>query len=198
MRHEESEGWDCPDCDQYNGWTEAGDYNKQLDLTASADKRFVRQQEIDKAHTTNGLCLNCNLNQELKISQLARFPREGAELEEYRTHLEKVYRLCPECEDTVTGILAEQDRNLAGKLIEWRLENSRLSSSSLQQERTKGTGAVEPWLSLLVLVLVQDYSPLSVPGCLLNITTNFPSPTFPTSFFPHITVEESLVQLVST
>ena len=198
MRHEESEGWDCPDCDQYNGWTEAGDYNKQLDLTASADKRFVRQQEIDKAHTTNGLCLNCNLNQELKISQLARFPREGAELEEYRTHLEKVYRLCPECEDTVTGILAEQDRNLAGKLIEWRLENSRLSSSSLQQERTKRTGTVEPWLSLLVLVLVQDYSPLSVPGCLLNITTNFPSSTFPTSFFPHITVEESLVQLVST
>ena len=30
--------------------------------------------------------------QELKISQLSSFPGDGAELEEYRLHLERVYR----------------------------------------------------------------------------------------------------------
>ena len=186
----------CPACDQYNGWNEDGDYNRDLDLTGSQAKRFVRQQKKEEAHTTNGFCLNCNLNQELKVSQLARCPHEGAELEEYRDHLEKVYRLCPECEDTLQGVLAEQDRSLAGKLLEWRLENSRLSSSRLKEERTRCGGrrvGLEPWLSLLVLALLQDYSPLSVPGCLLNINT-----VLPTSLFPHVTLEESLAQLAVT
>ena len=89
------------------------------------------------SNNTNGLCKSCNLNQELKISQLAKCPHEGAQLEEYRDHLEQVYRLCPLCEDHLASRLAEQDRSLAGKLLEWRLENSRLNSS-----RDHGNGAM--------------------------------------------------------
>ena len=195
VKHGNRNSWLCPGCDQYNGWTEEGDYNRDLDLTANSSKRFVAEQERRKAHSSNGLCLNCNLNQELKISQLARYPREGPEFAEYRDHLEKVYRLCPDCEDVLGGLLAEQDRGLAAKLMEWRLENSRTASRT--QQRTGGTKAgLEAWLSLAVLFLLQDFSPLSVPGCLLDLP---PSPlTSPlTSFFPHISVSESLGLLTS-
>ena len=193
MKHADRNSWLCPGCDQYNGWTEEGDYNKDLDLTANSTKRFVSKQDRNQSHSSNGLCLNCNLNQELKISQLARFPREGPEFEEYRAHLETVYRLCPECDDVVSGLLAEQDRGLAAKLLGWRLENSRLSSSRLQQERTSRTKTgLEAWLGLAVLGLVQDFSSLSVPGCLLDLPS---SPL--TSMFPHISVSESLALLLT-
>ena len=192
VKHGDRNSWQCPRCDQYNGWTAEGDYNRDLDLTASASKRFVLEQDRKKAHTSNGLCLNCNLNQELKISQLARYPREGPEFAEYQAHLEKVYRLCPDCEDVVGGLLAEQDRGLAAKLMEWRLENSRLAASRLQQRSSRGWAGLEAWLRLAVLVLLQDFSPLSLPGCLLDLP---PSPL--SSFFPHISVWESLALLVS-
>ena len=114
MTHAERNSWLCPGCDQYNGWTEEGDYNKELDLTATSTKRFVREQERNQSRSSNGLCLNCNLNQELKIAQLARYPRECPEFEEYRAHLETVYRLCPDCDDVLSRLLAEQDRGLGG------------------------------------------------------------------------------------
>ena len=32
VRHEEANSWVCPGCGQYNGWTEDGDYNRDLGL----------------------------------------------------------------------------------------------------------------------------------------------------------------------
>ena len=191
VKHGERNSWLCPGCDQYNGWTADGDYNKDLDLTANSSKRFVSEQDRHQSHSSNGLCLNCNLNQELKISQLARYPREGPEFDEYRAHLETVYRLCPECDDLVCSLLAEQDRGLAAKLLGWRLETSRLSSSRQQQRASRAQAGLEAWMGLAVLVLVQDFSPLSLPGCLLDLSSS----ALP-SVFPHISVSESLALLL--
>ena len=60
---------------------------------------------------------------------MAKFSKEETELEEYRQHLEKVYRLYPGCTDILTSKLGEQDRKLANKLLEFMLERSRLNTS---------------------------------------------------------------------
>ncbi len=53
--------------------------------------------------SNNGLCRNCNLNQELKIRQMSKFVpqkagNEDEEMERYKRHLERAYKLCRKCE----------------------------------------------------------------------------------------------------
>jgi len=205
--YNDQNGWTCPDCGQYNGWNEDGDYNKILDISSQNKTRFVQGQMNSPSNNTNGLCKSCNLNQELKISQLAKCPHEGAQLEEYRDHLEQVYRLCPLCEDHLASRLAEQDRSLAGKLLEWRLENSRLNSS-----RDHGNGAMPRSNNLLLSVslflfsLFQTFSSLSIPGCFTNTTSDkindivinhFPLSLNPGIVFSQMTSDSWLPTVVS-
>jgi len=171
--YQDQNGWICPDCDQYNGWNEDGDYNKILDISSQNKTRFIQSQTNSPSDYSNGLCKSCNLNQELKISQLAKFPHEGAKLEEYRDHLEQVYRLCPICEDHLASRLADQDRSLAGKLLEWRLENSRLNSSRDHGKRAMPrANKLLLGVSLFLFSLFQTFSPLSIPGCFMNIVSD--------------------------
>eukprot|EP00092_Neocalanus_flemingeri_P039481 GFUD01042987.1.p1 GENE.GFUD01042987.1~~GFUD01042987.1.p1 ORF type:complete len:648 (-),score=215.18 GFUD01042987.1:484-2427(-) len=161
----QSNSFICPSCEQYNGWDSQGDYNKQLGMAGPGSHcRFVREQRSG-ATAGNGLCRSCNLNQELKVAQLAKFPRDGRELEEYTDHLEKVYRLCPGCEDVLATKLGDQDRKLANKLIEFRLERSRLNSSVTMVARGPGWWPyIQCVLSIAVFSLLQDYNQFHIPG----------------------------------
>jgi len=164
VSYNQSNSFHCPHCGQYNGWDSNGDYNIQLGM-GDQGIRFVREQsKVDKQG--NGLCRNCNLNQELKVSQLARFNKDGQELEEYRQHLEKVYKLCAVCEDFLATKLLEQDRKMANKLLEVRLERSRLNSSSKGFKKNTSSQwlpFMQSFLALTVFSLLQDYSQFSVP-----------------------------------
>ena len=54
--------WVCPHCDQYNGFTEDGDYNRplqQLFHSPSPPDRVAKPKRV----ADNGLCNKCNLNQ---------------------------------------------------------------------------------------------------------------------------------------
>ena len=42
MQHEEANSWLCPGCGQYNGWTQDGNYNRDLSL----DTEDGRQQTL--------------------------------------------------------------------------------------------------------------------------------------------------------
>lgn len=100
-------GWTCPEsvCGQYNGFDDDGDYNR-------VDGDMFRELPAPKnsasgggQRRSNGLCRTCNLNQELKIHQLARFsPKDPArydqEIEEFEAHLERTYRLCRTCKSS--------------------------------------------------------------------------------------------------
>jgi len=165
--YSQSNSFTCPHCEQYNGWDSQGDYNKQLDMGVGGKARFVREQVVEEA-AGNGLCRNCNLNQELKVSQLARFSKEGRELEEYRHYLEKVYRLCPGCEDVLATKLGEQDRKLANKLIEFKLERSRLNSSSMSRVETTRSWLpfTQCMLAITIFSLLQDYEQFHIPVAL--------------------------------
>ena len=67
-----------------------------------------------------------------KVSQLASY--DGGDdwevgVEEYKRHLDKVYRLCWKCEEVLSSRLGEQDASLAPSVLAHRLETSRLNRS---------------------------------------------------------------------
>ena len=66
--------WTCPECEQYNGFTEDGDYNRDLDLTSSPGTRFATNQNMSGHIQGNGLCHQCNLNQVSICSRMVKFP----------------------------------------------------------------------------------------------------------------------------
>ena len=105
-------GWSCSECDQYNGFGPDGDYNRDDPARA---RRWGQQHDPDddvvrfaragspaegtSAAGQNGLCHTCNLNQSLKVHQLAKFEPENEanydrEVEAFQQRLERTYRLC--------------------------------------------------------------------------------------------------------
>lgn len=97
--------WVCGGCQQYNGFNKDGDYNRDIP-EMHRDVSIVGTQRMGKTTTPsvpdNGLCATCNLHQELKIHQLAKFVPLNAwdydrEIEDYSAHLNRTYRLCRSC-----------------------------------------------------------------------------------------------------
>lgn len=98
----------CACCQQYNGFTEDGDYNKEL--SAQHYSKFNTNSFCQKANeeklklpASNGFCEFCSRNQEIKVLQLANFrPRCEAkydeEIEEFKQKLEDSYQLCQQCQ----------------------------------------------------------------------------------------------------
>lgn len=153
--------WTCPSCDQYNGFTEDGDYNKPMDFRTPATSTVTKP----KKPAENGLCRKCNLNQELKISQLSSFTGEGRELEEYKDHLERVYRLCGSCDEFLANRLSSQDSILAPGVIEHKLETSRLHQWEV---RTQPSPALRFLRDSQILVSIVLFCVLSQPS--LNVS----------------------------
>ena len=101
-------------------------------------------------------------------------------MEEYRQHLEKVYKLCAVCEDFLATKLLEQDRKMANKLLEVRLERSRLNSSSIgfkKNTTSQWLPFMQSFLALTVFSLLQDYSQITEPSIICG--------PFLVYFYPH-------------
>jgi len=198
VEYAEQNSFTCPKCDQYNGWDERGDYNRPL-LASTSYCRYIKDQE-EQSSRENGLCRNCNLNQELKVAQLAASTSEGEELEEYRRHLERVYRLCPPCVDVVEEVVRRQDRQLAPSVLQVKLEQSRLNQSCLTSSQGwRGvswlTTHLQTILSLLMFCSLQDYSysvPLLEPYFSLMET---PFPTWISDTKLHISLSVCMLSL---
>ncbi|XP_052227400.1 transmembrane protein 201-like isoform X2 [Dreissena polymorpha] len=114
--------WDCPKCEQYNGFEKDGSYNKAI--VAQYDESYNRPINCKKAEFLGGhdlLCDKCCQNQLLKVKQLANFTPYNeksydCEVEAFSAHLEKVYRLCPQCEIRVSEELETQNEALCMRL----------------------------------------------------------------------------------
>lgn len=77
------------------------------------------EENVYALKKTNGLCYNCNRNQELMVLQLAAFVPDNEdffdeEVEQYRRSLEKSYRLCAQCERVVKRSLNQVKRHIVG------------------------------------------------------------------------------------
>lgn len=108
------DGWMCKHCEQYNGFTPDGDYNREIpaqhDLSHARLTFCSKPQPYNKS-PQNGLCQDCNRNQELKVAQLASFQPINPdnfdhEIENFSYHLERAYRLCSPCEAVLNETLS--------------------------------------------------------------------------------------------
>uniref|UniRef100_A0A8C6UCS8 Transmembrane protein 201 n=1 Tax=Neogobius melanostomus TaxID=47308 RepID=A0A8C6UCS8_9GOBI len=131
--------WDCPNCDQYNGFQENGDYNKPI----PAQYMENLNHGVSGGHPTSEppktlqwvncqmlLCRKCNNNQASKIKQLASFiPRDDEnydeEIDSYKHHLEQTYKLCRPCQAAVEYYIKYQNRQLRTGLLNHQLRRSR-------------------------------------------------------------------------
>ena len=100
VAYDDANAWTCPQCEQYNGFDKDGGYNKEMDFVDDGSKRYAVERAV--ATKSNGLCHTCNLNQDLKVTQLANFIPENPrnydqEAKEYEAYLNRTYRLCRTC-----------------------------------------------------------------------------------------------------
>ncbi|CAH0382080.1 unnamed protein product [Bemisia tabaci] len=116
---ENKNSWHCEVCQQYNGFAEDGGYNKVIPEQhyESLNPDFAEKTIPSPISSSNGLCRNCNLNQELKRAQLASFEpldpnNYDWEVDAFSELLEKNYKLCPYCEKIVCNTLENQIKNL--------------------------------------------------------------------------------------
>lgn len=136
--------WDCPNCDQYNGFQENGDYNKPIPAQYMEHLNHGVSGSLSSSEATKTLqwvncqmllCRKCNNNQTAKIKQLASFiPRDDEnydeEIEAYKHHLEQTYKLCRPCQAAVEYYIKFQNRQLRTKLLNHQLCRSRESDKS--------------------------------------------------------------------
>ncbi|KAK2169389.1 hypothetical protein LSH36_10g03075 [Paralvinella palmiformis] len=175
--------WDCPSCEQYNGFSEDGDYNKPIPAQFVEEFNYpvTPIQQSDSFHSSSDvLCLRCQQNQDLKIRQLANFlPYSEAtfdyEMEAYKRHLEQMYKLCRWCEQNVYDVLDRQDRVLRKqhKHMECQANSSQDDSMNASLDKSN-TAAMTPgflihllrWISL---VFSLAYSIISVKSLLVHV-----------------------------
>lgn len=131
--------WDCPNCDQYNGFQENGDYNKPIPAqymenlnhgVSGSQSSSEPPKTLQWVNCQMLLCRKCNNNQTSKIKQLASFiPRDDEnydeEIDAYKHHLEQTYKLCRPCQAAVEYYIKYQNRQLRTVLLNHQLRRSR-------------------------------------------------------------------------
>ncbi|XP_036387960.1 transmembrane protein 201 [Megalops cyprinoides] len=139
--------WDCPNCEQYNGFQENGDYNKPIPAQYMEHLNHGVSAGLPHPEATKTLqwvncqmllCKKCNNNQTLKIKQLASFvPREDEkydeEIEVFKHHLEQTHKLCRPCQTAVEYYIKHQNRQLRALLFNHQLKRSRDGNTAFIQ-----------------------------------------------------------------
>ncbi|NXI45603.1 TM201 protein, partial [Galbula dea] len=147
--------WDCPNCEQYNGFQENGDYNKpipaqymeHLNHIVSGATTFcdpVKPQQWVNSQIL--LCKKCNNHQTAKIKQLASFsPREEGkydeEIEVYKHHLEQTYKLCRPCQAAVDYYIKHQNRQLQALLLNYHFKRCETDKTYTQNLYSSSSSA---------------------------------------------------------
>ncbi|XP_066995643.2 uncharacterized protein [Anabrus simplex] len=142
VSYKTSNSWDCPSCLQYNGFTEDGDYNKDIREQYECVNRSFAVPKL-MTQIPHKLCAQCNAVQEQKIKKLATFrPLNPAmydtELEHFRLTLEHVYSLCPSCEKLVSRIINQK----LAKALRMQYNSSPLKCEKAPQKHISSTWPV--------------------------------------------------------
>jgi len=111
--------WDCPHCDQYNGFKDDGSYNKEIpaqhEEALNSAKCFSTVSS--PASPVTSFCADCNRNQLIKIKQLAAFSPLNEdtfdeEVERFQKRLDVNLALCGRCEAKAEAVLDQQNKEL--------------------------------------------------------------------------------------
>ncbi|KAJ0180742.1 hypothetical protein K1T71_004146 [Dendrolimus kikuchii] len=159
VKYAHRNSWTCPKCEQYNGFTRDGDYNKPIILNNDQTKKTPKV--FQKTPPKNGLCKMCNINQQLKVTQLANFVPMNEnhfeeEIESYRLQLEKAYKLCSPCKNVLQSKLHKEKENLLGrKLLESRSPDRKPNKQGKQNGKLKNIiNNISMFIALILIVLV--------------------------------------------
>ncbi|XP_054857023.1 transmembrane protein 201 isoform X1 [Eublepharis macularius] len=159
--------WDCPNCEQYNGFQENGDYNKPIPaqymehlnhVVSGAGAYYDPTKPQQWVSSQVLLCRKCNNHQTLKIKQLASFmPREEGkydeEIEVYRHHLEQTYKLCRPCQAAVEYYIKHQNRQLRALLLRHHFSDRKMDTSYMQSFYAAAATAASTTTPIHVLAL---------------------------------------------
>ncbi|XP_072393073.1 uncharacterized protein [Diabrotica undecimpunctata] len=118
--YKDRNSFECIHCTQYNGFKEDGSYNKVIKAQHDISGTKFTSQKTE--YYENGLCTYCNNNQQLKIYQLAKFTpinedNYDIEVEHFRKQLEKAYKLCKKCDQTLKTTLNRKHSWLFGNRL---------------------------------------------------------------------------------
>lgn len=133
VKFRDRNSWTCPGCDQYNGFTKEGDYNKPLTAEiANVPYKSYTTRASWSLPSWNGLCYKCNNDLQIKIAQLASFvpmneKKYDEEVEAYNEHLEKSYTLCKPCQRVLQKKMHREKEVLLGaKVVQSRMQDKKL------------------------------------------------------------------------
>lgn len=149
VTYEKANSWTCPNCDQYNGFNEDGDYNQEIPeqrhfrLNTSKNRSFCDKESVLSYPTiaSNGFCSHCNRNQELKVRQLASFipnidENYDEEITEYEKQLEQAYQLCRKCSKSLKKTLTRVKSGILGTMMK-RMDQKSLVADLQAKNLTK-------------------------------------------------------------
>lgn len=154
----ERNSWTCPKCEQYNGFTEDGDYNKPI--VNNVEETPKTPKVFQRTLPNNGLCKMCNINQQLKVTQLANFvpmneKKYDEEIENYRLQLEKAYKLCSPCKRVVQMKLNKEKETLLGsKLLEQRTPEKKQNKINENQLFKNFINKSSTFIATILFILV--------------------------------------------
>ncbi|XP_003737377.1 uncharacterized protein LOC100902761 [Galendromus occidentalis] len=120
--------FDCRYCEQYNGFSDGGDYNKdipaQRDPAINVFSAEARHTGAELSMYHNGLCEFCNNRQARKMIARNQFEpmnskTEREEFEQYCRQLERNFSLCPSCERHVNTRISYQNAYLDPYVRRW-------------------------------------------------------------------------------
>eukprot|EP01112_Ceratiomyxa_fruticulosa_P010206 TRINITY_DN2693_c0_g1_i1.p1 TRINITY_DN2693_c0_g1~~TRINITY_DN2693_c0_g1_i1.p1 ORF type:complete len:493 (+),score=99.89 TRINITY_DN2693_c0_g1_i1:234-1712(+) len=91
----------CPKCEQYNGFSSDGSYNKEINEMYFEGLNKASNTYTYPNHTPNNtpnICNICAHNQQLMVLELAKWDgSDEKEAEDYEKQIHSKYRLCPHC-----------------------------------------------------------------------------------------------------
>ncbi|XP_076451710.1 uncharacterized protein LOC143287541 isoform X2 [Babylonia areolata] len=151
--------WDCPHCEQYNGFTTDGDYNKPVPAQYMEDINHpINCRPAEFLTRCQFLCPTCQRNQLLKVKQLAAFePLNEATYDEeltfYKHHLEKVYALCLSCDAVVKRELERLDESLNQQQDVFKDVPFSADTGSVETESTTAVHRTVPVLQYVTTVV---------------------------------------------
>ncbi|XP_034949746.1 uncharacterized protein [Chelonus insularis] len=173
----EIDWWLCPSCEQYNGFSKDGDY--KYDIPEQRSKKLNNslkpylspyKNELSKKRK-NGLCKNCNNNEELKLIELRSVdPKRwrDTEIESFKQNLDKKYPLCKKCNSFVRKVLHKQSLWLTQyKMLFYKQKPLKIIMTNI----SKFEKLCRLFLTLLSssLIYYPTYQSLSTIGALLQL-----------------------------
>ena len=147
----------CASCQQYNGFEDDGDYNREIAEQHHSKLNSPNDTYCQKSYlrlpAINGFCDTCNRNQEMKVIQLANFKarceaKYDEEIEEYRQKIEDSYQLCQQCQRHLNKTLNRVKTKLIGSKI------SQIISKGFQSVNQKTSSKDNKFFSKITMLFI--------------------------------------------